>query len=131
MITRRWPNASPPKSEAAEDDKYPAYDETLTSGIEDTVRNLKVLTERSHPDTEWQHYQLQAFRDLTKEVQQLRKDHAKLLEAVKHKASRKEQEEFQRDLTALLDKKVQNLWRYAVAPLFAIAAFICGKVLMR
>lgn len=125
-VRRTWP----PPREPEED--FPAFDDTLTTGIEDTVRNLQVLTDRSRPggSQEWQRYQLDAFRDLTKEVQELRKEVARIHETQRLKASKGAQEKFEKELAAKFDKKVQNLWKYAAGPLFAIAAVVCGKVFL-
>jgi hypothetical protein len=41
-----------PRAPTPDVELYPAFDETLTSGLDETVRNLKVLRERSHQSEE-------------------------------------------------------------------------------
>lgn len=126
--------ALPAKRYPAQEPEYPAFDETLTTGLEDTVRNLEVLRDDEPPrsgNAEWQHYQLQAFRDLTEEAKKLRTEVARLHEKLAAKASKSQMEEFQKSLTESMNKRVDRLWKFGVVPTFATLAWVLERVLSK
>ena len=102
---------------------FPAFDETLTTGLEDTVRNLKVMVERTHQTEETNRWQLQAFEDLKSEVLALRAAIAALTKEVNRKAFLTAQSRFEKGLTERIDKRLDGL-RNAIASMVAVIAVL-------
>jgi hypothetical protein len=125
-LTNRWPGEyhKRPKPEV---DLYPAFDETLTTGLDETVRNLKVLRERSQSDEEAMRWQLKAFVDLQAEVLDLRKAHASLVKEVNRKATLTSQRQFEAAFTARMEKRIdtiRNLATWAIGVLVVVMGLI-------
>jgi hypothetical protein len=106
---------------------YPAFDETLTSGIEETTQQLRVLRERSHSDEEAQRWQFKAVTDLTEECKSLRKEMGNLVRALDKKASLMNQAKFEKTLAAAVDAridKIRNIAMWAIGILLVVDGLI-------
>ncbi len=115
------------KREPERPDDYPAFDETLTTGLEDTVRNLRILRERSPSDDEARRWQFKAVDDLTTEVKSLRHELGNLVRALDKKASLMNQAKFEKSLTERLDArvdKIRNIAMWAIGVLLVVDGLI-------
>lgn len=115
------------KREPERPDEYPAFNETLTTGLEDTVRNLRILRERSPGDDEARRWQFKAVDDLTTEVKTLRHELGNLVRALDKKASLINQAKFEQSLTAKLDvriDKIRNITMWAIGILFVVDGLV-------
>lgn len=102
--------------------------------LEDTVRNLKVLHARrdSAPARreEYSGYALQAMQNMSQELRELRSNQAKLLEALRHKASKSKQEAFEKALSEKIEKRLdrlRNIVLFAIAVFGALAGALKGR----
>lgn len=128
--SNRWPGEYH-KSPKAEIDLYPTFDETIVTGIDETVRNLRVISQRSGSDEEFRQYQLQALKELTTEVKELRKEVAKVISALKTKASKTQFDEWAKAADADYEKRITNVFRLLTffgAFLSLLLGFIAIKV---
>jgi hypothetical protein len=115
-----------PRSFEKEDD-FPAFDETLTTGLEDTVRNLRVIRERTHSHEEAQRWQFKAVTDLTEEVKALRREHGNLVRALDKKAGLVNQARFEKLMTEHIDAKVDKIRAiamWAIGVLFIVIGLL-------
>ena len=106
----RWHRGPTPAADP-EVELFPDYATTLASGIDDTLRNLKVIREFTYSGEEDRRLNDQALSQLRTEIQTLRDEHAKFLTTLKNKASKGQLEEFKKSLTELWTKKVDNLFK--------------------
>jgi hypothetical protein len=123
-MSSRWP---PTRPSIPEIELYPAFDTTLTSGLDETVRNLKTLRHRAQGDEEANRWQLQAFEDLRAEVLSLRASHATLVEGLNKKASLSAQRKFEAALTERIDKRIdiiRNVACWAIGVLVVVMGLI-------
>ena len=102
---------------------YPDFDETLTTNVEDTVRNLRILPERERSTPESQRWQFKAVADLTEEVKALRHELGNVVRALDKKTSISAQGKFEKAMgeriTARLDTmRTTAMW--AVGLLFLV-----------
>ena len=102
---------------------YPPFDETLTTGLDDTVRQLKVLRETSHHDEESARWQLKAFEDLQAEVLALRASMAKIVAELNRKAALAAQARFEKAMTERIDKRL-DVWRNVIGCMVALIAVL-------
>jgi len=124
----KWINPQAPRQASVEDDDlFPAFDETLTTGIEDTVRNLRILPEHSRASAESQRWQFKAVSDLTEEVKALRHELANVLRALDKKASLINQGKFEKSLTERMDgriDKIRTIAMWAIGILLVVDGLI-------
>jgi hypothetical protein len=114
----------PPKAAV---ELYPAFDETLTTELDATVRNLKVLRERSHGSEESERWKIKAFEDLQAEVLALRKAIASIVKELNRKASLANQGKFESTLAERMDKRIdtiRNVACWAIGILVVIMGLI-------
>jgi hypothetical protein len=106
---------------------YPAFDDTLTTGLEDTVKTLRVLRERVHSEEEEQRWQFKAVDDLTTEMKSLRKEVGNLVRALDKKASITTQAKFEKSLSDRLDARIdriRSIAMWAIGLLFTLAGLL-------
>ncbi len=116
-----WPNE-------AREDRYPAFNDTLTTGLEDTVKNLRILGDGGKPpNNESQRWQFKAVDDLTTEVKELRKELGNVVRALDKKASLMNQAKFETSLTAKIDVRIDRIraiGMWAIGLLFVVDGLI-------
>jgi hypothetical protein len=88
---------------------FPDYATTLASGIDDTMRNLRIITDSAHPHEEASRTRDRAIGQLTEEVRTLREQLAKVVTTVNMKASKGQLAKIDAALTEKWAKKVDNL----------------------
>jgi hypothetical protein len=117
-IRERW--------EREEADLKP-FDTTLTSGIDDTVRDLRALPYDRRASVESNQLRFDAVDQLTQEARFMRKALADIVTALNHKASKRSVKRAGDEYTAKLDKRIDNIFKLvaAIATIFGIviAAF--------
>lgn len=104
----RWPGEyhRPPRPEV---ELFPAFDQTLAGDMDETVRNLRVLTERSGSSHEEKQWQLKAFDTIEKQTAELRKVIKAMQLVIGRKASLTAQAEFEKALTERIDKRIDTI----------------------
>jgi hypothetical protein len=120
-------NWKPTRPSTPEVDVYPAFDTTLTSGLGETVRNLKTLRHRALGDEEANRWQLKAFEDLQQEVMNLRKTVGELVTIINRKASLMAQKKFEAALAERVDKRIdtiRNIACWAIGILVVVMGLI-------
>jgi hypothetical protein len=129
-VLRRWPGEHY-RPAAPTVELFPDFADTLTTGLDETVRNLKVLRERSRNDEESMRWQLKAFEDLQAEVLDLRKKMAGVIEAVNKRATTVAVGRFEKAFAERMDKRL-DFWRtlacWAIGLQFMLIIAILTKV---
>lgn len=128
----RWPG-NQYRQPAPEVEIFPDFDETLTSGLEDTVRNLKVISSHAGREHEERYLEREILSGLMAEAKKLREtDLPKLIAALKLKASKGELADFSKTAVALIDDRIatiRTVAMWAIGIQFLLIIFILGKVL--
>jgi hypothetical protein len=126
MKSNRWPGEfhRPPKAEV---DLFTDFDETVADigkDLDETVRNLRVLRDRSHTDEEERRYQFKAIADLTETV----KEHGAVLQRViaslKLKQPKAAAGSFEQAMAAKIDKRLDSIFKLVAALGVIFAALI-------
>jgi hypothetical protein len=91
------------------------FDTTLTSGIDDTVRHLKSIRERSHADNEEARVQSDGIARLTTEVHEVNEELARIVETLNRKASKGQLNKGLGDFSLKFDKRVDNIFKLIAA----------------
>ncbi len=110
-----------------DDDDFPAFDETLTTGLDETVRNLRVIRERSHNHEEAQRWAFKAVTDLTEEVKAIRREHGNLVRALDKKAGLVNQARFEKSMIEHVDNridKIRAIAMWAIGVLFIVIGLL-------
>jgi hypothetical protein len=97
--------------EDAQDIPLKDFETTLASGIDDTVRHLKAFTQFAQPTVEQENLKLKALEELTAEIKSLREAHSLTVETLNRKAGKALLRDFEKTLTAKLDKRLDNLFK--------------------
>lgn len=107
---------------------FPDYSTTLASGVDDTVRNLRVLREHARPEEEEIRTRDLAIEQLTEEVRTLREELARVVESLKTKASKGALKRQDEALTNNWNKKVDNLFKLVglIGTVLGLAIIIRG-----
>lgn len=109
MSQVRWPPAV--EQEVA---LFPDFDDTMTTGIDDTMRNLRVLDLKGQSrSVEYQNFHLQATRELTAEVAAMRKELAKAVQTINLKASKGQLDKVSVQLTEKIDQRLDTIRNWA------------------
>lgn len=95
--------------EDVEDIPLKDFDDTLTSGIDDTISHLKI--EGFISKAEQSQLQLTALEELRSEIKKLREEHAEVVQTVNRKASKSALALFEKTLGAKNDKRIDNLFK--------------------
>jgi|SRR5882762_2554019 len=106
---------------------FPDYSATLTSGIDDTLRNLKVIREHAHPSEEQERTRDLAIEQLRKEISKLREELETVIGSVRTKASKGTLQKGIGELTTKLDRRMDNLFKFVGVIGVAIGALIAYK----
>lgn len=129
---KRWPNETA-RPRAAEEELYPEFDETLTSGLEDTVRHFKAQPhwEHEHPDRadapDANHWLEKGIDEAKNEIKRLRKDLGALVRAVDKKSSLMAQGKFEKEMKEHIDSridKIRNIAMWAIGILLVVDGII-------
>src|SRR4029077_1708720 len=113
--------------EGEEIELFPDYSATLTSGIDDTLRNLKVIREHAHPNEEEARTRDLAIAQLTEEIGKLRKELDTVIGSVRTKASKGTLKTVSTELATKLDRRVDNLFKFVGVIGVAVGALIAYK----
>lgn len=128
----RWPG-NPYRQPAPEVEIFPDFDETLTDGLEDTVRNLQIISRHTGREHEERQLENQILTGLMAEAKKLREtDLPKLIGTLKTKASKGEFEAFSKAAVANIDGRIatiRTVATWAIGIQFLLIIFILGKVL--
>ena len=95
--------------EDAEDIPLKDFDDTLTSGIDDTISHLKIADFTSK--TERAQLQVTAFEELRAESKKLREALAEVVQTLNRKASKAALAQFEKSYAAKNDKRIDNLFK--------------------
>ena len=122
----RWPGEyhRPPKPEV---DLFPDFDETVAGAnkeLDETVRNLRVFRERSHSSEEEQRYQFKAISDLTETAKKHAEVMQKIITSLKLKQPKAGAAEFERQLAARIERRVDNIFKLVAALGVVFAALL-------
>ncbi len=115
----------------SDEELYPTFDETLTSGLEDTVRHFKAQPQWEHrgaadrpgPDKEVIHWLEKAVDEAKEEIKRLRKDMGNLVRAHDKKASIMSQGKFEKEMKQHITERIdqiRNIAIWAIGILFAV-----------
>jgi hypothetical protein len=125
----RWPGEyhrpPAPQVELSPDD----FDQTITGAdLDATVRNLKVLRERTHSSEEEARYQFKAIEDLTTASKEHARSLEKVVAALKLKQSKAASIDFQNELAANINRRLDGIYKLiaALGVLFAIILAVIG-----
>jgi len=99
------------------------FDTTLTSGINDTVRQLRILREDGG-DPEEDRLQFDAIKQLTAESRMQREALAGIIDTLNMKASKRLMNVELEKYTAKFDKRVDNIFKLVAALGAIIAALV-------
>ena len=106
---------------------FPDFSTTLASGIDDTIRNLRVIREHSHASEEEERARNRAIEQLREEISKLRKELDTVIGSVRTKASKGTLKTFGDALTGKIDRRVDNLFKFVGVLGVAIGALIAYK----
>lgn len=101
----RWPGA---KQKTPDLELFPTFDDTLTTDVEDTVRNLPTL-KLGRPHSEAERWQFKVVTDLTEEVKTLRVELGNVVRALDKKASLMAQAKFEKTLADRVDARIDKI----------------------
>jgi hypothetical protein len=128
----RWPG-NQYRQPAPEVEIFPDFDETLTTGLEDTVRNLHIIRQHSGREHEERQLENQILTGLMAEAKKLREtDLPKLIATIKTKASKGEFAVFTKASADGIDARIatiRTVATWAIGIQFLLIIFILGKVL--
>lgn len=128
----RWPG-TPYRQPAPQVEIFPDFDETLTDGLEDTVRNLQIISRHSGREHEERQLENQILTGLMAEAKKLREtDLPKLVATLKTKASKGEFADFSKTAVTHINERldtIRTVATWAIGIQFLLIIFILGKVL--
>jgi len=111
--------------EDAEEIPLKPFDITLTSGIDDTVKHLRILRdEGSRSTAEDERLRFDAIERLTAEAHYLRTALAGVIETLNHKASKKLMAKTLGEYSTKFDKRVDNIFK-----LISVVGVILGLII--
>lgn len=110
---------------------FPDFDETLTPGLDDTVRGLHTLRQSSGSEYEAGQLELQLLNGLLADAKVLAANQQKIISTLKTKASKGELALDAEQIQDHLDKRVdviRNVAMWAIGIEFALIGLILVKV---
>ena len=103
------------------------FDTTLTSGIEGTINQMVRFSQRSNKAVEADALRDRAVQQLVDEVKSLRASLSQVVQTTNTKASKGQMRTCEKDLTARMDKRIDNLFKLLAAGLTVVGALIAYK----
>lgn len=97
--------------EDSEDIPLKDFDTTLTSGLDATLNQLVGFKARSGPNVERDHLRDRCATELRAEIVELRRVHAETVTTLNLKASKATLRKFETDLTARVEKRLDNIFK--------------------
>lgn len=93
----------------AEVELFPDFDPNSTQALDETIRNLRALRERSHSSEEERRWQLKAFEDLQRQVEELQRASVALRDGMNERATKAAFARFEKALGEKMDKRADTL----------------------
>ena len=126
----RWPGEyhRPPKAEV---ELFPDFDQTIAGRnkeLDDTVRNLRIIREHSTSNEDEQRYQFKAIADLTESAKEQAAMIQRVVTALKTKSSKQALADFETNLTAKIEKRLDNIFKLVsvLGVIFALILAVIG-----
>lgn len=112
-VLKRWPGERyrppAPRVELIEDD----FDQTIAGvDLDETVRNLKVLRERSHGGEEEARYQFQAIENLQTLTTKQGESITRIIASLKLKQAKAAAAEFENAMKARIEQRMDSLFKF-------------------
>lgn len=130
IVRHRFPRTTSDDDEDQVPDAVPDFDQTISSDLDDTVRNLQTLKPRERHTPAILQFQESVLYAQTEEIRALREQLSKVTVAIGYKASKKALSELETNVNARVDRRLDSIrnWTLAVASIVGVAMVVMGML---